>query len=101
MCPACIGSAALLLLSGAGSAGGVAALTFRSIVRRRTPLPVSSGQHVAGKGLEDRVRAIAGIELAEQVRLDPSLPGRTVPRPFAQRAVQTIDQGVDFPAVAL
>lgn len=68
MCPACIGSAALLLLSGAGSAGGVAALTLRSIVRRRALLPVSSGQHVAGEGFEDGVRAIAGVELAEQVR---------------------------------
>jgi hypothetical protein len=33
MCPLCIGSAALLFGS-AGSAGGVAALTLRSIVRR-------------------------------------------------------------------
>jgi hypothetical protein len=72
MCPACIGSAALLLLSGAGSAGGAAALTLRSIVRRRTPLPVSPGQHVAGKGLEDRVRAIAGVELAEHGKADLS-----------------------------
>lgn len=34
MCPICVGSA-MLLLSGAGSASGVAALTLRSITRRR------------------------------------------------------------------
>jgi len=37
MCPACIGST-LLLLSGAGSAGGVAAVTVGWIVRRRARL---------------------------------------------------------------
>jgi len=34
MCPLCIG-AALYLLSGAGSAGGAAALTARGVLRRR------------------------------------------------------------------
>ena len=34
MCPACIGST-ILLLSGAGSAGGVSAMTLRWISRRR------------------------------------------------------------------
>jgi hypothetical protein len=72
MCPACIGSAALLLLSGAGPAGGAAALTLRSIVRRRVLLPVSSGQHVGGERLENGAPAIAGVELAEQVRYEGS-----------------------------
>lgn len=35
MCPACIGSA-LLVLSGIGSAGGAAAFTLRSITRGRS-----------------------------------------------------------------
>ncbi len=39
MCPICIGSA-LYVLGGAGSAGGIAALTMRTFKRRKASRPV-------------------------------------------------------------
>jgi len=43
MCPACIGSA-LLMLSGIGSAGGAAAFTLRSVTRNRSRSSNASGR---------------------------------------------------------
>ncbi|RDI98015.1 hypothetical protein DVT68_13075 [Dyella solisilvae] len=44
MCPACIGTL-LVLLSGAGSAGGATALSWHAIARRRRrPAPEAPGE---------------------------------------------------------
>lgn len=69
MCPICIGTA-LYLLSGAGSAGGVTALTLRSIANRRSGDSLGTARR-SSSGTASEVRACG--KLAHHDRTDAAL----------------------------
>jgi hypothetical protein len=70
MCPLCIGTA-LLLWSGTGSAGGVAAISLRSIKRRRG---------ASSSGRRHRVIENAQTGADEKARLIPPSRGSVARR---------------------